>query len=391
MDLELPKPVYTPQPTSQPQATTTNTPTNTNATTGTTNTTGTTPSSIPTTPPTASTPPNPTPVNPYSTASSPPMASASVATPPPPVRKKRVKKPLPPPEDPVVAEFNAFKNRLQLARLRGEEGEKEAERELEQNAENGLHDKNKRAVETGLIEIYDTLFPLGFHSVWLYGLGKKYSGYEFTAKYLQKNKGKNWVLFVPRRQIVLWQECAKDFLTTCNDALTKNEISASDILDIITVYHVDTLERDKFTFLDDQIEKPVIPLVHDVIKMTAESLSEENALKFYTRMLAEHPLIIQQLKPEELRDLLVFFLDNISDENAKALVKEIKNAESVKSMLEVNDQLERGTAITVKPRPPTTPPQQTNAGGSTTGATSTAESTATIPTDNTPPMNPASS
>lgn len=300
-----------------------------------------------------------------------------------------MKKPLPPPEDPVVAEFNAFKNRLQLARLRGEAGEQEAERELEQNAANGLQDKNKRAVEVGLMEIYDTLFPLGFHSVWLYGLGKKYSGYEFTAKYLLKNKGKNWVLFVPRRQINLWQECTKDFLTTCNDALSNNEISVSDVLDIITVYHVDTLERDKYTFLDDQIEKPVIRPVHEVVKMAVESLTEENAVKFYTRMLTEHPLIIQHLQPEELRDLLVVFLDNISAENAKLLQQEIKNAESVKNMVEINDSLERGASITVKPRPPTTPQQPS--GESASGSTTPPAASPVLPTDNSPPMNPASS
>jgi len=288
----------------------------------------------------------------------------------------------------VVAEFNAFKNRLQLARLRGEAGEQEAERELEQNAANGLQDKNKRAVEVGLMEIYDTLFPLGFHSVWLYGLGKKYSGYEFSAKYLLKNKGKNWVLFVPRRQINLWQECTKDFLTTCNDALTRNEISVSDVLDIITVYHVDTLERDKYTFLDDQIEKPVIKPVHEVVKMTVDSFNEENALKLYIRMLTEHPLIIQHLQPEELRDLLAVFLDNISEENAKTLKQEIKNSEHAKNMVDVNDQLERGASLIVKPRPPTTPQQQSGESATTTSADSPV---VTLPPDNSPPMNPASS
>jgi len=302
-----------------------------------------------------------------------------------------VKKPIPPSEDPVVAEFNAFKNRLQLARLRGEAGEQEAEREMEQNAANGLHDKNKRAVEIGLMEIYDTLFPLGFHSVWLYGLGKKYSGFEFIAKYLQKNKGKNWVLFVPRRQINLWQECTKDFLLTCNDALLKNEISVSDVLDIITVYHVDTLERDKYTFLDDQIEKPVIKPVHEVVKLAVDNLTEENAVKFYTRMLAEHPLIIQHLQPEELRDLLAVFLDNISEENAKLLMQEIKNSEHVKNMVEVNDKLERGAALTVKPRPPTTPQQPSGDNPASGTTTAPAGLPVTLPTDNSPPMNPASS
>lgn len=286
----------------------------------------------------------------------------------------------------MVAEFNAFKNRLQLARLKGEEGEHEAERELEQNETNGLHDKNKRALEVGLMEIYDTLFPLGFHSVWLYKLGKKYSGFEFTAKYLLKNKGKNWVLFVPRRQINLWQECAKDFLTTCNDALAKGEISVSDVLDIITVYHVDTLERDKYTFLDDQIEKPVIYPLHEIITMTIETLEEEVALKFYIRMITEHPLIIQTLKPEELRDLLAAFIDRISPEHAKQLKQEIKNADAVKNMVEVNDQTEGGAALTVKPRPPTTPQQAESA------VTTTAKAEpVTLPTDNSPPMNPASS
>jgi len=165
------------------------------------------------------------------------------------------------------------------------------------------------------------------------------------------------------------------------------------VLDIITVYHVDTLERDKYTFLDDQIEKPVIYPLHEIITMTIETLEEEVALKFYIRMITEHPLIIQTLKPEELRDLLAEFIDRISPEHAKQLKQEIKNADAIKNMVEVNDQVEGGAALTVKPRPPTTPqqPGTENTTATTTAAAAKAEPPVTLPTDNSPPMNPASS
>jgi len=190
----------------------------------------------------------------------------------------------------------------------------------------------------------------------------------------------------------LWQECTKDFLTTCNDALVREEINVSDVLDIITVYHVDTLERDKYTFLDDQIEKPVIRPVHEILKMTVDTLSEDIAVKFYIRMLTEHPLIIQTLQPEELRDMLAAFIDRISPANAKLIREEIKKSEHVKNMVELNDQVEGGAALTVKPRPPTTPQQpEAGAEGSTTSTTTTTTPPVTLPTDNSPPMNPASS
>lgn len=280
----------------------------------------------------------------------------------------------------MVAEFNAFKNRLQLARLRGEAGEQEAERELEQNAQNGLQDKNKRAVEVGLMEIYDTLFPLGFHSVWLYKLGKKYSGYEYIARYLMKNKGKNWVLFVPRRQINLWQECARDFLTTCDPHLAANEINVSDVLDILTVYYIDTLERDKYTFLDDQIEKPTILPVKDVVKFTADSLSEPVLVKFYTRLVTEHPLIMQNLKPEELRDLLAEAIGRLNPENAAQLKKDVRAAESVQNLTEVKDLIDGTT--TVRPPPAFTPPAGEEAPPAVVEPTATEKEN---------PINPASS
>lgn len=88
----------------------------------------------------------------------------------------------------------AFRYRILMARIEGEEEMQKIEDEIEANFQKGENDKNKTAIESGLLQTQWKLRPLGFHSKWLYGLARKYCGDDFAVKYLLQSRKNlyNW-------------------------------------------------------------------------------------------------------------------------------------------------------------------------------------------------------
>lgn len=133
----------------------------------------------------------------------------------------------------------SFRYRILMARIEGAEEMKKIEAEIEENFQKGENDKNKAAIESGLMQTQWKLRPLGFHSKWLWALGRKYCGDDFAVKYLLQSRKNlyNWYLFAPTRQICLWRDCVDDLITTANESLDAKKITVSEVVDSICVYH----------------------------------------------------------------------------------------------------------------------------------------------------------
>ena len=78
----------------------------------------------------------------------------------------------------------SFRYRILMARIEGPEEMKKIEAEIEDNFQKGENDKNKAAIESGLLQTQWKLRPLGFHSKWLWSLARRYSGDDFAVKYV---------------------------------------------------------------------------------------------------------------------------------------------------------------------------------------------------------------
>jgi len=237
-------------------------------------------------------------------------------------------------ESPEQQEFNEFKNRVQLARLRGEQGEKDMEAELDKLGANGMTDYNKRICDRSINEIYDVLYPYGFHSVWLYKVCRKWAGDELTCAYLLKNKGKNWYIFAPRRQINLWQECVEDFIA---GPLVGEKVTVTNVLDLLKTYYMDIEERKQYTFLEEMIEPPPVKDFQKLVKTCADNIQDEDNLAFfYTKFVRDYPTAIPMLTGTQIHDLLKECIDRLIDSlNIKNLQQEIVNNEKLRGMEEV--------------------------------------------------------
>lgn len=100
----------------------------------------------------------------------------------------------------------SFRYRILMARIEGPEEMKKIEAEIEENFQKGENDKNKAAIESGLLQTQWKLRPLGFHSKWLWGLARKYSGDDFAVKYLVQSRKNlyNWYVNNSEHHIGGW-------------------------------------------------------------------------------------------------------------------------------------------------------------------------------------------
>jgi len=248
----------------------------------------------------------------------------------------------------------SFRYRILMARIEGPEEMKKIEEEIESNFQKGENDKNKAAIESGLMQTQWKLRPLGFHSKWLWSLSRKYCGDDFAVKYLVQSRKNlyNWYLFAPTRQIVLWRECVDDLITNCNDSLNEKKITVSDLVDSISVYHVDTEERNQYTYLEDQITGYKPPHCSEKLKLLQDNLEDKYLLELYSKLIIDFQPFMKLCTEEDFLGILRPALERMTEgERAKlGLVMDRDDATEIRHMPIVRQIF--GLVAKPKPLPP---------------------------------------
>jgi len=221
----------------------------------------------------------------------------------------------------------AFRYRILMARIEGEEEMKKIEAEIEDNFQKGENDKNKTAIESGLLQTQWKLRPLGFHSKWLWGLARRYCGDDFAVKYLLQSRKNlfNWYLFAPTRQICLWRDITDDLVTNCMPSIEAKKITVSEVLDCICVYHVDTEERNQYTYLEDQITGYKPPHPSEKVKLLAESLADKYIYELYSKMVIDFQPLMKLMTEEHMLGLIKPALLRLTEEETKKLTDVMDN------------------------------------------------------------------
>eukprot|EP00026_Physarum_polycephalum_P008525 Phypoly_transcript_08613.p1 GENE.Phypoly_transcript_08613~~Phypoly_transcript_08613.p1 ORF type:complete len:437 (+),score=100.60 Phypoly_transcript_08613:142-1311(+) len=247
-----------------------------------------------------------------------------------------------------------FRYRILMARIEGPEEMKKIEQEIEDNFQKGENDKNKAAIESGLLQTQWKLRPLGFHSKWLWSLARKYCGDDFAVKYLVQSRKNlyNWYLFAPTRQICLWRDCVDDLITTANDSLAAKKITVADLLDCISVYHVDTEERNQYTYLEDQITGYKPPHCSEKVKLLQDSIKDEYLVEMYSKMVIDFQPLMKLCTEEQFLDVLRPAMERMTPSGIAKLgqVMDQDNATEIRHMPIVRQLF--GLAAKPKPLPP---------------------------------------